>query len=348
MGNELNKIFLFSLMALLFAACGSDDDEPKIDVPNFTAEDLCAEWYSMDESGLSATNLIMTESSSLQRVIYANPKTDNSVLDEADGVWFLYPENSVIRLQVNSKTTGNIETEDYKVLSLGKYEMTLRSVELGLVQNFHKVLGSVSSKMGTEVNLSELDFFEGINAKSFVSYNTEIAQVSNNGTISFVSFGETCIEVATEEGAFVVKVSSASLSFVDTHVSEIGQNFNDVVARYGEPSKVSDLGNGIIGNLFNAPSVEPNLAQIQINYDKETLEVTRILARYNTQEGWREDYDYISKTYILSDFSDDVDEYYCDAENFMMSKFFILPFEQDGKYYVNYGYTGYYVNNGKF
>ena len=343
---KLNKLFFFSLISLLFVACGSDDDEPKNDVPEFSKEDFCAEWYSMDESGLSATSFTLTKSYSLQRVIYANPKTDNSVLDEASGTWFFYPENSVLSLSVLSKTEGILNSEDYKVLSLGKYEMTLRSVELGLVQNFHKVLGSISSTVGTEVNLSELDFFEGINAKSFVSYNTEIVQVSKDGTVSVVGSGETYIEVATEDGAFVVKV--LSVNNVEIHVSEIGQNFNDVVARYGEPSKVVDLENGIIANLFKDLSFEPNLTQIQINYDKETFEVTRILALYNTQEGWREDYDYISKTYILSDFSDDVDEYYCDTERFMMSKFFILPFEQDGKYFVNYGNTGYFLINGKF
>ena len=217
--------------------------------------------------------------------------------------------------------------------------MTLRSVELGLVQNFHKVLGAISSTAGTEVNLSELDFFEGINAKSFVSYNTEIAQVSKDGIVSVVGSGETYIEVATEDGAFVVKV--LSVNNVEIHVSELGQNFNDVVVRYGEPSKVVDLENGIIANLFNDPSVEPFVSRLQINYDAETFEVTRVMVVYRNQEGWSKDYDFIENNYIFSDW-----EYYCDAPEFLQSSFFILPFEQDGKYYITYGNTAYSLNHG--
>ncbi len=337
---NLKSILFLSLSLLLLSACGDDEeDTQKHEEPELTQEDFCADWYSMEKSGLSATSLLMTKSYSLQRTIYANPKTENSVLDYADGKWVFYPENSVLRLDAFSKTTGYSEVEDYKVLSLGKYEMTLRSVELGLVQNFHKVLGAISSTAGTEVNLSELDFFEGINAKSFVSYNTEIAQVSKDGIVSVVGSGETYIEVATEDGAFVVKV--LSVNNVEIHVSEIGQNFNDVVVRYGEPSKVADLGNGIIGNLFNDPSVEPFVSRLQINYDAETFEVTRVMVVYRNQEGWSKDSDFIENNYIFSDW-----EYYCDAPEFLQSSFFILPFEQDGKYYITYGNTAYSLNHG--
>lgn len=342
---KLDKILLFLFMSLFFVACSDDEDTQKHEEPEFTKEDFCADWYSIDKSGLSATSLTITKSYSLQRIIYANPNTDNSVIDEASGTWVFYPNNSILRLEALSKNTGYKTDEDYKVLSISKYEMSLRDVVSGYVQIFHKLLGTVSLTEGDNLNLTTIDALEGIDMKSFMSYNPAVAKVSQEGVVTSVASGETYIEIGTENGAFVIKISNANN--VQIHVSELGRNFNDVVARYGEPSKVADLGNGIIGNLFNNPTVEPIAKSIQINYDKETLKVTRVLVAYSdNKNGWNKDYDFIRKTYIYSDWSDENTVYYCDTESTKASSFFITPFEKDGKYYITYANSQYAFSHG--
>ncbi|MCM1313691.1 MAG: Ig-like domain-containing protein [Bacteroides sp.] len=336
-------LYLFSLI-LCLAACSNDDDN-NTSSNEISPSQLYGEWLLYDEMyGQYFTEVQIDKSYSYKSVVYAVQNGKTQISDTQSGYWALFVNTKSIRINALSEATGIQETLDFELVEIDNYKHVLRDKNLNSRDTYYKVASSYNVTVGENIalNMSDMNF----NAVKYSSINTRVATVTNTGLVKATGYGVTFIVVEDNKNnkiAIKVEVSSR----VSIHASEVNGSIDNIYKVYGsKPDQKMDLGNGTIAIAYRNISVEPTAIGIEVYYNSTSKIVTRILVIYKSKESYTRDCSYLEDNYYK--IPSGSYNLFCDREDFYLSTINIMPFENDGIYYISYGSTQQYLNNGHY
>lgn len=334
------KRILYLLFAVIcLTACENDDDENN----NGSVENVCGEWFCYDEeTGLFAMDMNLTENLSYSCVTYINPTTDMKMQDKQSGGWMFVTSTNSIRVSALSEITGMQETFDFAFVKSDDYKLVLRNKSNNGNDVYYKVVNTYDAIAGEEItaDLSKISF----GATEYLSVNSNIATVDNNGVITAKGVGTTFI-IAKDSKDNKVAIKIEVASYVERHASEINSSIETIYNTYGQPDVEQVQDNGSTAILYKNQSIDKSASRIQFNYNSTSRKVTRVLVLYQSREAYLKDAEYMLSSFHTVEFGD---YYFCDTDDFFSSTFHILPFESNGSYYASYGSTSQFILYGHY
>lgn len=337
----MKKIIFILLAALCFVACDNDEDIVK---KTFTINNIDGEWFFYDEeNATSAIDMTITAKGlSYQATTYTEINKTPKIYDSQYGFFTYFKSTNSLRIEIHSQKQSQTYSADYELVDVDEYNLKLRNKEFNCIDSYYKVAATVELRYGqtTEIANKLSDKFK---PSTFTSVSPQIATVDNNGIVIPTGVGTTFI-LATD-GTKQVAVKIIVNSLADDHAAEVYESIENVLEKYGEPDVMADIANYTAGILYKNPTFEPAVSAIEFDYDKFSLKVTRILAKYASSESYAADVDFIKENFYEEYFKGIC---YCDKDNFMSSKVHICPYIQNGSYFVLYGSTTYWLLNGHY
>lgn len=265
-------------------------------------------------------------------ITYVNPTTDMEVYDKQTGPYGFITSTNSFRVNALSEKTGIQETLDFAIIKSDDYTLVLKNKTYNNNEVYYKIVNTCSTSIGDSVtvDLSNINF----RAVEYVSVTPGIVEVDNHGVAAIVGAGTTFI-IAKDNKGNKVAMKFEVESNVVKHAAEIDNSINNIYKKYGMPDLEQDQGNGSTIIVYKHPAFEKTAYGLQIHYNNENRNVTRVLVRYLSEKDYLKDVEYMSSIYHYVEFGN---YYYCDTDDFITSTFHIFPFEKDG-YYISYGST---------
>jgi len=338
----MKKIIYMLLMAVCLTACDNDDDITK---ETFTSDVFDGDWLLCDEENpLSASEItFIAKGFSYKCTTYTNLDEIPMVYDKYNGFYAYIKSTNSLRCSALSEKSGWTHTYDFEVRSVNKLSMLLVNKSFNSYDTYSRIIKNMTLEAGDRTDNSYLNE-AGFNANEFVSLNSNIATVDEHGNITATGYGTTFIIAKSDDCKIAVKINVSSMAKTYSELIYNG-TYNEVIAMFGEPSKTATATETSRALIYNSPEFDKGLKAIQINIDIETEKVTRILTLYNSTTAYKSDVTCVKHNLFEVEFGD---IYYCDTISFLESRVHVLPFEQDGSYYINYGSTYHIIVNGHY
>ena len=334
----MKKVIFLLFASLLCVACSNDDDNTDNKQEfQITNENLSGEWFYYDEIG--NTGQLLSLNSNLSHVISSlkDLSKDIQIVDYSKGPWSISGKKNLI-LRSISEITGMQQDFVFEIVSVDEYNLVLRNKELNNTMVFSKIAQVKDLYIGEsfDINSSVPDSFV---PQRVLTINKNVLSESLS-KIEAIGSGMTFVIVYSDKNSVVFSVNVNP--YVSLHASEIGKNIEDIKAKYGEPTKSGDLGNGITYYVYNQQTVDKTLKAMQINFDTASKKVTRVLGLYNNYDDWMNDYEFIISHYYY----DTALDLFSDNRTSSSASIYITPFHQDESYYVNYADAQFFIEHG--
>lgn len=334
--KHLTYTLLVSL-TIGFTACGSDSDDGGNNKGKYTSSLFQGQWCAMDGGVAMVLNL---EQSSLTGEVYLNLNTTPTLYETLSGTWYYYSANDMMQLEMLHSSNGNRSTESYKVVQANDQMMKLREQSTGAEDVFYRLVGTRTLDQGSSFTIS-YDGGGSFQPVGYSSSNNSIATVDNKGLVTATGQGVAFISVySAQDEVVVVKVEVAGI--VENFTKEVLSNIDAIIQRYGTPDLTGQSGQSQ-AIAYRQPSAYPALNIMQYQYDESTREVTRILTRYNTMEGYTAD-----ASFVIANYLDLGGNLYGLKTDFTANEYLISPFISDGQYFISYNNEQYYLREGHF
>lgn len=273
-------------IVFVLASC-SDEVEEKV----FDSNLLVGNWCMVDETG-EISELTVLSSHTISGCSYYYEDGVKIMSDEFDGVWYYYPQNNVLLMQLSRVKTMQMNTISYQIEKLDKNTMHIRNQEQGNLEAYYHVLGMEKMSIGETLDISLLDVIP--NADKFYSSNNEIVNVDAEGNVTAVSAGSAYVMVASGYNAAFLKIEVESR--VQVFGNEISMTIDEILEIHGTPDFMGDyMGNQIVAYISTNP--DPYLVGSQYYFDADTREIKRILTAYNSSDYYAEDFRFIVSNY---------------------------------------------------
>lgn len=282
-------ILLF-VTSILFISCGkSDSDNTEVNNKIETSM-FYGEWFSVNNS--TYYNFV---NSKMEGIIYQDMNTMPSIYDYISGGWTFYKENSILRILVNYNNKMESQTEDYKLISIDDYSMTLQYIEFSNEIVLNKIISTNSMKIGDkyDINYNNPKFESPI----YSSLNTSIATVDNTGQVTATGTGITFISIKSQVGTVLVKIEVGSR--VDTFTEELFSNIDKILETHGQPDNTAETETGTKVVVYMKSLIDTSLGYVHYLYDDETREITQILTIYTNESSYKSDESYIKDNNVI-------------------------------------------------
>lgn len=327
------------LVALCFTACDSDDYYTQ---EVFTSDVFDGEWLLCDENDpQSATEVsFIAKGYSYKSTTYVDVANVPELYDKVNGYYSYIKSTNSLRIMALSEITGWQSTYDFTVKSVTPYSMLLVNKSFNSYDVYSKIVKTVTLGIGTVMDNSYLSEC-GFSATEFVSINSEVASVDESGVITANGSGTTYVLAKSGETKIAVKVIVESM--VTKYADLVyDATYSQITDMFGEPDKTGAASETSIALVYNNPSFDTTIKAIEFDIDIETEQVTRILTLFKSESAQNSAVSVIQRNYSEVDFGN---LYYCDADDFLLSRVHILPFEKNGSFYITYGSTYFLFKN---
>ena len=258
----MKKLFLLTMMftALFFVSCWDDEEDPKIETPQWRAQpvlSLLSSTWVYDKP----SEQVWERTEFRENGVFYTSYYDNSIYQISENL------NGKFSLENNSKiigqyklSSGTLMNLDWDILSISDLSLSIKNNTAGLNFTYAKLLLKVDIKSGKSFtpNYEELipdtiTTYKNINKGEmaiprilgYESHNTKIAEVdAETGEITGMSGGRTYIDVKTTEGTAVIEVNVAGILPFD-YCDFIGKTREEIYEQFGN-SPYSDTDKQII------------------------------------------------------------------------------------------------------
>lgn len=328
-----HSFILFSLLSSLFLLLSCSDDKDKDTLGNFQSVDFVNTWVEFGSDGQYTTlTLANTHRVTGKEVFLEEGALVNASIS---GTWMYYHANNILLIQtgrVSEDGIQSVHSTTYKVRELANGRMTLTNQETGATDTYYRLAEQLTLKVGAK---ADADIPAGANCQT--SDPDVIAIEEPEGPVA-VGSGTAFLLVSTDAGAYVVECKV--LHQTEIFTGYIGGSVEAVLEEYGEPDVT-----GMIGvNMAVLYNLDPatGLKALQVQFDPETLEVTRILVQYSEKSVWESDSKFIAS------WLNGGDGFYYPEASQLESPFMISNFESNGSYYISYNNITYHLANGHY
>lgn len=338
----MKKIIYMLLMAVCFTACSDDDDMTR---ETFTSDVFDGEWLLFDEDEpLSASEIsFAAKGYSYKCTTYTDLDGIPTVDNKYYGSYSYIKKTNSLRVSALSEISGWLRTYDFEVKSVNNNSMLLVNKSFNSYDTYYRIVKKATLYADDVTGNSYLSD-AGFYADEYVSLNDRIATVDGSGNITATGYGTTFVIAKSGEEKIAVKVTVESMA--ETYSNLIyNSTYEDIIAMFGEPDKIATASETSAAILYDNPTFDHGLKKMQINIDLQTERVTRILTLYSSTTAYNSDAAFVANNFYEVDYGG---TYYCDTEEFLKSRVHILPFEQNGSYYINYGSTYHILVNGSY
>lgn len=328
------SILLMSLTIGITACSDSDTDDNN---GKYEGSQFQGQWCAIDGPVAMILNL---EKSSLTGEVYLNLNTTPTLYEMLSGTWYYYPANDMLQLDMLHTSNGHQSTGSYKIVQTTNRVMKLREQSTGAEDVFYRLVETRTLDQGSSFTVS-YDGGGSFQPIGYTSSNNLIVSVDSKGKVTATGQGVAFISVySAQDETVVFKINVVGI--VGQFTSEVVSNIDAIINIHGAPDVTGQSGqNQAI--LYRQPSAYPALSALQYQYDESTREVTRILTRYATMEGYTAD-----ANFVLANFLDLGENLYGLNIDFKSNKFLISPFVSDGQYYISYNNEQYFLREGHF
>lgn len=328
---------LLFVTSILFISCGKSDSDNtevnnKIELSMFYGE-----WFSVTNS--TYYNFV---NSKMEGIIYQNMNTMPSIYDYISGGWTFYKENSILRILVNYNNKMESQTEDYKVISIDDYSMTMQYIEYSKEIVLNKIIASKTMSIGEkyDINYNNSNFESPI----YSSLNTSIATVDNTGQVTATGTGITFISIKSQVGTVFVKIEVDSR--VDTFTEELFSNIDKILETHGQPDNTADTESGTKVVVYMKSVADSSLGYVHYRYDDETREITQILTVYTNESSYKNDESYIKDNNVIIE--DLVGDVYGKDAFLLSNKYSYNLLKDDEGYKILYSNFAYSIKYGRY
>lgn len=322
--------FLLMLFMGILTACSDSDESTN---GNYDSSQFVGEWCSIN--GTSATIWVMNNIT-MTGEVYVNLATTPSLYETLSGPWVYYANNNVLQMSIMHSHSGHQTTNSYKVLKAGNGMLQLQEQNTGSVDDYYKLVGNITVGAGESTSLSYGDF----KPVGYLSSNTSIATVDENGVLAAKSQGVVFISMYSDDMTVIFKVNVKGR--VENYEKELFTTIDDVMAKRGTPDASGTYQqNSAI--LYNSPSFDTALSNVQYQYDENTREISRILTVYKSYSDYNSD-----RNFIISNYIDHGYNMYGIEQDYDSNKFLISPFTNSGVNYVSYNNQQYHDRTGHY
>lgn len=328
---------LLFVTSILFISCGKSDSDNtevnnKIELSMFYGE-----WFSVSNS--TYYNFVNTK---MEGIIYQNMNTMPSIYDYISGGWTFYKENSILRILVNYNNKMESQTEDYKVISIDDYSMTMQYIEYSKEIVLNKIIASKTMSIGEKYDINNNN--SNFESPIYSSLNTSIATVDNTGQVTATGTGITFISIKSQVGTVFVKIEVDSR--VDTFTEELFSNIDKILETHGQPDNTADTESGTKVVVYMKSVADSSLGYVHYRYDDETREITQILTVYTNESSYKNDESYIKDNNVIIE--DLVGDVYGKDAFLLSNKYSYNLLKDDEGYKILYSNFAYSIKYGRY
>lgn len=336
----MKKIIFMLLLMPLFVAC-SDDDDKEIKIQHEITE-IDGDWLRYSTGETTATEATFsTQGYTFSGIIYSIQGSTCTKTDSQEGFYAFNKETQYLRFSILQEQSGKMSNPIYELKSVSDCNMTLLNVEFNSIEEYSKIVSKNQVGTGTVIDNGYVAK-AGLSGAEFVSLNPSTASVDSEGNITAKAAGVTFILAKSGDKQVAVKMDIKPK--VQIYASYIGLSIDKILSTYGTPDAQGSTSETTDGALYNTPANDSNLSKIQFQYDATTRAIVRILTIFNDENSYNAEADYVKNNYIWNDNFG----VYFETEYWWQSELNILPFEQNGVYYIHYGNTKYLIDNGHY
>lgn len=328
----MKKIIYLAIIAIIFAACSSNDDNNTAKKV-YDTSNLIGEWYSENTS--SATEIILGTNFDAEMTTYNRVGATLEKYDYAHGSWMFYSENNTLRYKLKYEKNNIEETTDYTLRNADANSIELMS-KSGSIDIYYKIVQKEELSVGetTKASISTNDPI--IN---YSSSTPDIVTVDESGDITAKGMGTGYIVAQTNSTKLVIKVSTTSR--MPKMIEYCGKNLEEVSSIMGNPDKVVSPGNGFSYHTYRESLNANDLQWMQFITNKKTGTIESVYLVYKDKQSCDLDFNYIKEHY----FFDKDYQYYCNSSSGLLySSIIFIETEVQGDYVITIQSINYAFN----
>lgn len=283
-------IYYVIILAAVFASC-SEDETNNSSLLVSEAEEICGEWLAPSVSNTYYTYLELKKNYKVTYFVAQNVVGPNSVSDEDAGSWRLYPDRQEILISVLR--------HQIPVQALVAFEnncMTLRNTTYNTTDKFYRIVESIELEAG---QTAEISYLKNISVAECNSLNADVATVSSSGLVNGIQEGVTFISIHVADELVYVKVSVNGR--IDRYAEETHLMYEDILAKYGNPSGIFLVDNTFADMYYLNPSSDSCLSEHRYRFNLMTGQIKYIFTFYADLPTFLGDLDYLEKFYFCQD-----------------------------------------------
>ena len=290
-------IYCVTILAVFFTSCSEDETTSKSPLLVSEAAEICGEWLAPSASNTYYTYLGFQNNYKVKYYVAQNVVGANSVTDEDDGSWSLYPDRqeiliSVLRHQIPVQA----------LVAFDNNSMSLRNTQYNTIDTFYRIVESIELEAG---QTAEINYLKNAAGAECSSLNPDVATVSSGGLVNGIQEGVTFISLRLGEVLAFVKVSVNGR--VDRFAEETHLMIDDIFAKYGNPSGYFFVDNTLCDIYYLKPSSDGSLSEHRYRFNWDTGQIKYVITMYSDVVAFVADCKYLDQYYYLqSDKSDPI------------------------------------------